>query len=96
MVRGQDLLTFVVYDIESDRVRLRVASVCKDYGLTRVQYSAFSGLLDSSRRQEMFLKLSDTLGRRPGKIIVLPICEKDATARRQILNESKVEEAKDA
>lgn len=96
MVRGQDLLTFVVYDIESDRIRSRVADVCKDYGLTRIQYSAFSGLLDSSRRQEMFLKLSDTLGRRPGKIIVLPICEKDAAARRQILNESKVEEVRDA
>lgn len=96
MVRGQDLLTFVVYDIESDRIRSRVADVCKDYGLSRIQYSAFSGLLDSSRRQEMFLKLSDTLGRRPGKIIVLPICEKDAAARRQILNESKGEEVRDA
>jgi CRISPR-associated protein Cas2 len=95
MVRGQDLLTFVVYDIESDRVRSRVANVCKDYGLSRIQYSAFSGLLDSSRRQELFLKLSDTLGRRSGRILVLPVCERDAGAKRQILNESASGETPD-
>lgn len=96
MVRGQDLLTFVVYDIESDRLRSRVANVCKDYGLNRIQYSAFSGLLDSSRRQELFLKLSDTLGPRPGRILVLPLCEKDAAARREVLNEPRSKEGRDA
>jgi CRISPR-associated protein Cas2 len=50
VVRGQELLTFVVYDIEDDRVRARIASACKDYGLERIQYSAFCGQLDSTRR----------------------------------------------
>ncbi len=87
MVRGQELLTFVVYDIESDRIRNRIANACKDYGLQRIQYSAFCGFLDASRRRELFARLSDTLGRRPGKILVLPVCEKDAEARRTIVNE---------
>lgn len=86
MVRGQELLTFVVYDIESDRIRNRIANACKDYGLKRIQYSAFCGSLDASRRKELFARLSDTLGRRPGKILVLPVCEKDAEARRAIVN----------
>ncbi len=87
MVRGQQLLTFVVYDIEDDRVRGRVANACKDYGLERIQYSAFCGPLDASRRGELAARLADTLGREVGKIMVLPVCEKDAGAKREFINE---------
>ena len=51
VVRGQELLTFVIYDIVDDRVRGRVANACKDYGLERIQYSAFCGSLDATRRE---------------------------------------------
>ena len=80
-------MTFVVYDIEDDRVRTRVANMCKDYGLERFQYSAFSGTLDATRRGELFIRLADALGRDVGRILVLPVCEKDAQARREIVNE---------
>jgi CRISPR-associated protein Cas2 len=93
VVRGQDLLTFVVYDIEDDRIRLRIANACKDYGLERVQYSAFSGSLDSSRRSELFARLSDTLGREIGKVLVLSVCEKDAQAKREIVNQPEGRDA---
>lgn len=86
-MRGQELVTLVVYDIEDDRVRARIASTCKDYGLERIQYSAFCGPLDSTRRGELFTRLADTLGRRVGKVLVVPVCEKDARARRQVINE---------
>lgn len=92
-MRGQELLTFVVYDIEDDRVRGRIANACKDYGLERIQYSAFSGFLDSSRRGELFRRLRDTLGRDVGKILLLAVCEKDARARQEILNEPQALEA---
>lgn len=85
-MRGQELLTFVVYDIEDDRVRLRVASACKDYGLARIQYSAFCGPLDVTRRGELTVRLADTLGRDVGKILVLPVCERDVRARREFIN----------
>jgi CRISPR-associated protein Cas2 len=86
-VRGQTVLTFVVYDIVDDRIRTRVANTCKDYGLERVQYSAFRGALDSTRRAELFTRLADELGPEAGKILVLPVCEKDAQARREVVNE---------
>ena len=75
-MRGQDLLTFVVYDITDDKLRLKVADVCKDYGLDHIQYSVFSGPLDSTRRNEMFARLDHTLGNNEGKILMLQICEK--------------------
>lgn len=86
-MRGQELLTFVVYDVQDDRIRLRVANVCKDYGLDHIQYSAFCGSLDSSRRADLFARLSDTLGSEIGKILVVPVCEKDVQMRRMVVNE---------
>jgi CRISPR-associated protein Cas2 len=93
MPRGQALLTFVVYDIVDDRIRARVANACKDYGLERIQYSAFSGELDATRRGELFTRLADELGRDIGRILVLPVCERDAQARRQVTNEPMAREA---
>lgn len=91
-MRGQELLTFVIYDIEDDRVRGRVANACKDYGLERVQYSAFCGALDASRRGELTARLADTLAQEVGKILVLPVCEKDAAAKREFVNEPTAED----
>jgi CRISPR-associated protein Cas2 len=86
VVRGQELLTFVIYDIVDDLVRVRVANVCKDYGLERIQYSAFSGSLDATRRSALATRLADTLGAAVGRILVLPVCEKDARAKRELVN----------
>ncbi len=72
-----ELSTYVIYDIPDDRIRTRVAEVCKDYGLERVQYSAFNGLLTRNKREELFLRLEGTLGDQPGKILLQPVCEKD-------------------
>jgi len=88
-VRGQEVLTFVVYDVVDDRVRGRVANTCKDYGLERIQYSAFCGLLDATRRSELTARLIDTLGTETGKILVLPVCEKDVRAKREVVNEPR-------
>jgi CRISPR-associated protein Cas2 len=87
VVRGQEVLTFVIYDVEDDRVRARIANACKDYGLQPVQYSAFCGALDQTRRRELFARLSDTLGREIGKVLVLPVCEKDVREKREVINE---------
>ena len=87
-MRGQELVTLVIYDIEADRVRGRVANACKDYGLERIQYSAFCGSLDATHRGELAARLGDTLGRDVGKILLLPVCEKDARAKREFINES--------
>jgi CRISPR-associated protein Cas2 len=84
-MRGQDLLTFVVYDITDDRIRLKIAGVCKDYGLDHIQYSVFSGPLDATRRKDLFARLDGTLGQNEGKVLVLPVCEKDVAAKREIV-----------
>ncbi|MCX7973810.1 MAG: CRISPR-associated endonuclease Cas2 [Candidatus Aminicenantes bacterium] len=82
-----ELNTYVIYDIEDDRIRYRISEICKDYGLERIQYSAFFGLLSKNRREELFLKLSRIIKNKKGKIIIQPVCEKDAKEVKIIINE---------
>ncbi|GFP23787.1 CRISPR-associated protein Cas2 [Candidatus Hakubella thermalkaliphila] len=69
--------TLVIYDIPDDKKRLQISERCKDWGLTRIQYSAFIGDLNHNRRDELFQKLRRTLGREEGNIGLHHICDKD-------------------
>lgn len=74
----EELRTLVIYDIVDDRIRLKIANACFDYGLERIQYSAFYGRLNRNKREELFLRLRRTLGPHHGKLLVQPMCERDA------------------
>ncbi len=76
--------TLVIYDIPDDRKRLQISERCKDWGLTRIQYSAFIGDLNHNRRDELFQKLRRTLGREEGNIRLYPICDKDLKLMKEI------------
>jgi len=67
----------LLYDIEDDRLRTRIADICIDYGLERIQFSAFFGKLNRNRRQELALKLQNELGDESGRIRIIPVCEQD-------------------
>jgi CRISPR-associated protein Cas2 len=78
-----ELLTYVIYDIENDRIRKRVAEDCKDAGLERVQFSVFQGPLDRTRRKELMSKLIERLGDGRGRFLMLGMCERDAREVRE-------------
>ena len=67
----------LIYDIENDRLRTRVADVCMDYGLERIQFSAFFGKLNRNRRQELALRVKNELGGENGRVRIIPVCEED-------------------
>jgi len=67
----------LIYDIEEDRLRTRIADVCMDYGLERIQFSAFFGKLNRNRRQELALKLQNEMGDESGRVRIIPVCEQD-------------------
>ena len=76
--RGSPEVSLVlIYDIESDRIRTRAADVCLNYGLERIQFSAFFGKLNRNRRQELSLRLQRELGNESGRIRIIPVCESD-------------------
>jgi len=74
----------LVYDISHDRTRTRVADLCLDYGLDRIQYSAFCGLLSRNHQEELMLAIKRLLGRRAGNVQLYPLCAKDWAARQTI------------
>jgi CRISPR-associated protein Cas2 len=67
----------LIYDIEDDRVRTRISEICLDYGLERIQFSAFAGKLSRSRRQELALRLVREVEGASARIHIYPICEDD-------------------
>lgn len=72
-----EVSTMLIYDIEDDRLRTRVADICMDYGLGRIQYSAFFGKLNRNRRQELALRLRNEIGQESARVRMIPVCEED-------------------
>ncbi len=74
----------LVYDIPDDGKRAKIADACLDYGLDRIQYSAFVGPLLPTHQEELMLKIKQVLGKRPGNVQLFPLCEED-WHKRQVL-----------
>lgn len=83
----------VVYDIPDNRIRAKVADICLDYGLERIQYSAFFGNLERSHQEELLLKVKKKAGKREVNIQVFPICERDLEKRLTWIQEEKESKA---
>jgi CRISPR-associated protein Cas2 len=75
----------LVYDIPSDRLRVRVADDCLDYGLSRIQLSAFLGDLSRGRQDELLKKIRRRLERASGRVALFPLCETDFRCRIEVL-----------
>ena len=67
----------LIYDVENDRLRTRISDICLDYGLERIQFSAFFGKLNRNRRQELSLKLAREVEEESARLRIIPVCEDD-------------------
>ncbi|MCS7365010.1 MAG: CRISPR-associated endonuclease Cas2 [archaeon GB-1867-035] len=73
--------TLVIYDITDDKIRDRIATACKEAGLTRIQKSAFLGKLNSQQRKNLKNRLKRILGKNKGNIQIFIICDADIKLR---------------
>jgi CRISPR-associated protein Cas2 len=71
------MLTWVVYDITNDRVRTKVAKICKGYGLYRVQKSAFLGDINRNQIDDLVLRCKEITNKDKDSIYIFPMCEED-------------------
>lgn len=67
----------LIYDITDNRIRTKVADMCMDYGMNRIQYSAFVGDLQRTHQKELMKRAIAQLGKRPGKIYLYCIGERE-------------------
>ena len=79
------MTVLLLYDIASDRKRAKAADICLDYGLMRIQYSAFLGDLTAARRDELLAKLRRLLAGVDARLHLFPLCEKDARLARAVV-----------
>ena len=86
----------LLYDIPDDKIRTKIATFCLDYGLDRIQYSAFMGDLSSNHQEELMLKLARRLGKAAGKIDLFPVCKEDWRGRISIQQEGEASAAENA
>jgi CRISPR-associated protein Cas2 len=68
---------FLIYDIEDDKLRTRAADICLNYGLARIQFSAFFGKLNRNLRQELCLRLQREFGTKSARVRIIPVCQQD-------------------
>lgn len=71
------ILVWIIYDIVDDRTRTRVAKACKQYGLERVQKSAFLGKLKMNRFDELSEKCLSLMDEETDSIYLFPFCQED-------------------
>ena len=71
------MLTWVLYDIASDRDRGKAAKACLRIGLYRVQKSVFLGTLNANEQDELALVLADLIDPDHDSVYVFPMCRPD-------------------
>lgn len=72
----------VIYDIPHDGTRQKVADACLDYGLQRLQYSAFVGNLSRSHQRALFQEITKRVRRRAANVQLFPLDEQSWEQRR--------------
>ena len=71
----QERHLYVVYDIKEDATRSRLAKRLAYYGLRRVQYSVFNGIVTLKDKNELLKEINDMGQGEEDKIHVIDLCE---------------------
>ena len=76
-MKANETLVWVIYDIVEDKPRTKIAKICKQMGLYRVQYSVFSGSINRNALDELVLQVRELMDETTDKIYIFPMCEDD-------------------
>lgn len=79
----------VMYDITNDRIRGKIADACLDYGLDRIQLSAFYGDINRAHQNELMHKMRRLLGKEAGRITLIPIATQEWERRQEVCNDER-------
>ncbi|MBV6440414.1 MAG: CRISPR-associated endoribonuclease Cas2 [Saprospiraceae bacterium] len=74
------MIIWVLYDIQNDRARDRVAKICKRAGLYRVQYSCFLGTLDEHELDTLELQVEPEINPDEDKVYIFPMSRSELKA----------------
>lgn len=67
------MIVWVLYDIQNDKARTRVAKICKQTGLHRVQYSVFLGTVNRNQKDTLQLQLESLIDLEKDSVYIFPM-----------------------
>ncbi|MET6996923.1 CRISPR-associated endonuclease Cas2 [Chitinophaga defluvii] len=71
------MIAWVLYDIEDDKVRSKVAKLCKQTGLYRVQFSVFLGTLDKNQKDTLQLQIEEIIDEDKDSVYIFPMSKNE-------------------
>ncbi len=71
------MIAWVIYDIENDKARTKIAKYCKQAGLYRVQLSVFLGTLSRNDKDALALKIEQEIDVLKDKVYIFPMSKKE-------------------
>lgn len=67
------MIVWVLYDIKKDRSRTKIAKLCKQAGLYRVQFSVFLGSLDANQKDTLRLQIESYIDDEVDSVYIFPM-----------------------
>ncbi len=74
------MIAWVMYDIEDDKVRTKVAKLCKQMGLYRVQFSVFLGSIDANQKDTLELQITAKIDVEKDSVYIFPMSKNELQA----------------
>ncbi len=74
------MIAWVLYDIEDDKVRSKVARLCKQAGLYRVQFSVFLGTIENNQKDTLELQIEELIDVEKDSVYVFPMSQSELKA----------------
>ena len=71
------MVIWVLYVIEQDRARTKVAKYCKQAGLYRVQYSCFLGRVTANDKDTLEIKITAEINLERDKVYIFPMSKNE-------------------
>jgi len=68
------MLYWIIYDISENSTRSKIIGKCKDYGLFRIQKSAFIGDLSRNRAEALSIELKSLCLKELDCVFMIPSC----------------------
>jgi CRISPR-associated protein Cas2 len=76
-MKQDEQLLWVIYDIQENKIRTKIAKTTLEAGLYRVQKSVFLGSINKTRLDELKMRLNDLIDEEKDSIYIFPMCEAD-------------------
>ncbi len=81
------MIIWVLYDIENDKVRGKVAKYCLQAGLYRVQKSVFLGTLEAHQKDTLHLQIEDLIDPAKDSVYMFPM-SKDELRQTELMGQA--------